>query len=353
MRAFLIGAATIALAASGAVAEPGKGNGGGGNGHAAGGHVAGGPEKGGGQGQGQAKPTRTASAQGKDAKGPAMGAEKGNAGQAKADRGPQAKAPATDKRPAAAKAPAKAQAQAKGGNDKAREAKGPSRQVREVREVRNQAVVRDRDSSRIVRTVGFDMDRNRGLIDGCPPGLAKKNNGCLPPGLAKNRDSYRDRYYTPSWFGYRAAQDGRYYYDDGYLYRVNDGGSVLGYIPLLGGALSIGNPWPNYYQPMPVNDYYSQYYNLGAPNSYRYADDVLYRVDPQSNMITSIAALLTGDQFGVGQPMPAGYDVYNVPYGYQDQYYDNQQANYRYADGYVYQVDPQTQLITTIIQLLT
>jgi hypothetical protein len=23
--------------------------------------------------------------------------------------------------------------------------------------------------------------------DGCPPGLAKKNNGCLPPGLAKKR----------------------------------------------------------------------------------------------------------------------------------------------------------------------
>ena len=24
----------------------------------------------------------------------------------------------------------------------------------------------------------------------CPPGLAKKNNGCLPPGIAKRHDSY-------------------------------------------------------------------------------------------------------------------------------------------------------------------
>ena len=25
------------------------------------------------------------------------------------------------------------------------------------------------------------------IVDGCPPGLAKKNNGCLPPGQAKKR----------------------------------------------------------------------------------------------------------------------------------------------------------------------
>ena len=30
----------------------------------------------------------------------------------------------------------------------------------------------------------FD-DERLGLIDGCPPGLAKKNNGCMPPGQAK------------------------------------------------------------------------------------------------------------------------------------------------------------------------
>jgi patatin-like phospholipase/acyl hydrolase len=50
--------------------------------------------------------------------------------------------------------------------------------------------------------------------------------------------------------------------------------------------------------------------------------------------------------------MPPGYDVYNVPYAYQDRYYDTPDANYRYADGYVYQVDPTTQLIQAAIELL-
>ena len=32
---------------------------------------------------------------------------------------------------------------------------------------------------------------------------------------------------------------------------------------------------------------------------------------------------------------------------------DTPQSQYRYNDGYVYQVDPKTQLIQTVIQLLT
>lgn len=337
MRVFLMGAATIALAASAAIADPGKGNGGNNKGNGGGQMAqAGGPK--GGPGKGQDKPAKAAPQQAKADRGPAAG------GKDKSDAGPsQRKAsPAVAQRNDKAKGP-----------DKVREVKGPARDVRVVRDVRDDRVDRrDDNDPRIVRTVvNFDTRANRGLIDGCPPGLAKKNNGCLPPGLAKNRDYRYD--YRPSWFGYPSAQDGRYFYDDGYLYRLNQSNSVLGYIPLLGGALSIGNPWPSSYQPVPVPDYYTQYYNLGPSNSYRYADDVLYRVDPQTNVISSIAALLTGDQFAVGQPMPMGYDVYNVPYGYQDRYYDSPNANYRYADGYVYQVDPKTQLIAAAIQLLT
>jgi hypothetical protein len=185
----------------------------------------------------------------------------------------------------------------------------------------------------------------RGLIDGCPPGLARKNNGCQPPGLA------RQQAYQPGWWGASNVLDGRYVYDDGYLLRLN-GGNVAGYLPLLGGALAVGNPWPVNYSPLPVPQYYVDYYDLGPMGSYRYADDVLYRVDPSTSAITAIAALLTGSNFEIGAPIPAGYDVYNVPYGYRDQYVDGPDAWYRYSDGYIYQVDPTTRLVTAAIDLL-
>lgn len=341
MRTILIGAAAIALAASGAIAEPGKGNGGG-------------------NGKGGGNPAAMAQGGGKqDRGGPSMKAERANGGQAErgngngnrveraAERGPSMKA---EKR--ADRAVERQVERAERSNGKSFErGNGSDRDVRVVRDVR--ADRRDEDG-RIVRTTWIDDRDYRGIVDGCPPGLAKKNNGCTPPGLAKDRDwDYRQSYSQPSWWGYDRIGDGRYYYGDGYLYRMNDRGSVLGYLPLLGGALSVGNPWPTYYQPVDVPQYYVDYYNLGPAGGYRYADDVLYRVDPQTDAITSIAALLTGDQFAVGQRMPVGYDVYNVPYGYQDRYYDTDDSYYRYSDGYVYQVDPTTQLIQAAIQLLT
>jgi hypothetical protein len=68
----------------------------------------------------------------------------------------------------------------------------------------------------------------------CPPGLKKKNNGCQPPGQARKRwntgqrwnDSYGTRWsYNQIPYDYRQqynldAND-RYYYRDGYIYRVD------------------------------------------------------------------------------------------------------------------------------------
>ena len=76
---------------------------------------------------------------------------------------------------------------------------------------------------------------------GCPPGLAKKNNGCLPPGQAKKRlaigsrymsdydyrrysyeqlpTSVRDRYFDDRPSDY--YDNYNYYYDQGTVYRVN------------------------------------------------------------------------------------------------------------------------------------
>lgn len=85
----------------------------------------------------------------------------------------------------------------------------------------------DRDDIRADR----DDDRGHDYRRGCPPGLAKKHNGCLPPGQAwrvgqrspwhsdryvSYRDlpsSYRDRY------AYNSGQ--RYYYSGNRVYTID------------------------------------------------------------------------------------------------------------------------------------
>ncbi|CAN7189138.1 hypothetical protein [Brevundimonas sp. LjRoot202] len=210
------------------------------------------------------------------------------------------------------------------------------------------AVVRDVRRAVVASSPVFRLEPDRGLIAGCPPGLAKRNNGCLPPG--QERKIERARY---DWLWGSRNDDVRYRYDDGYLYRLDRSGSVMGWLPVLGGALSPGAVWPAQYAYQPVPAYYSDYYRLNAPYDYRYANGALYGVDPRTQAITQVAALLTGQPITVGQPMPAGYDVYNVPYAYRGQYMDSPNSLYRYNDGYVYRVDPTTQLVQAVIQLLT
>ena len=67
----------------------------------------------------------------------------------------------------------------------------------------------------------------------CPPGLAKKNNGCLPPGIAKRSFNVGDRWngnagqwsynqVPTEWRNqYDLDSDDRYYYRNGYLYGVD------------------------------------------------------------------------------------------------------------------------------------
>ena len=219
----------------------------------------------------------------------------------------------------------------------------------------------DRDVRREVKrrigangdAVAFRRDVDRGLMTGCPPGLARKDNGCLPPGQARQIEQARDDYARYNYLWRTGGDDSDYRYRDGYLYRMNPQGGLLGYLPVLGGVLSPGNAWPGQYAFQQAPQYYSQYYGLNDQYQYRYADGVLYGVDPQTQGIGKIAALLTGQQFNIGQRMPTGYDVYNVPYDYRDRYADSAQSQYRYNDGYVYQVDPTTKLVQAVIQLLT
>jgi hypothetical protein len=89
---------------------------------------------------------------------------------------------------------------------------------------------------------GYDKHGNqhsKGLLygygrGGCPPGLAKKNNDCMPPGHA--RKLYRTGQRFPRGYGnawsydqipydlrrqYDLDRNNRYYYGDGYIYSVD------------------------------------------------------------------------------------------------------------------------------------
>jgi replicative DNA helicase len=159
-------------------------------------------------------------------------------------------------------------------------------------------------------------------------------------------DDYVPLRYRASFSDY----DRNYYrYDGDYLYRLRrDDNVVLSLFPLLGGAYSVGNQLPFYqssYYNVPMG-YNGLYYD--TPNSYyRYGDSAIYQVDPTTQLIAGIVALLTGQNLGIGQMLPMGYDVYNVPYAYRSSYYDTNDMWYRYDDGYIYGVDPRTRLIQT------
>lgn len=193
---------------------------------------------------------------------------------------------------------------------------------------------------------------SRGVAAGCPPRFADRDSDCTLPAASRDERPLFGTRYTPAMFGYSQDPEGRYTYADGYLLRLGENGSVAGYLPLPGGALAPGRRWPDTYRSYPVPGYYVDYYGLGGPDYYRYADDVIYRIDPETSTIQSVAALLTGDTFTVGEQVPDGYEVYNVPYPYREEYRDTAQSAYRYADGHIYRVDRPTGTVTATIDLL-
>ncbi|MGH8573742.1 MAG: hypothetical protein ACREX8_14385, partial [Gammaproteobacteria bacterium] len=123
-----------------------------------------------------------------------------------------------------------------------------------------------------------DSPRVPGLGRFCPPGLARKNNGCLPPGQAKKLFAVGDRL-QPAWFS--------------------------------------GARMPALYRDL---------YSDTPYEYYRYDNEgYIYRVDARSDRISGLIPLLGGG-FAVGQPLPAGFEVYNVPAQYRDVYYDSDEA---------------------------
>lgn len=223
---------------------------------------------------------------------------------------------------------------------------------------------RNNDRDDRVRIVQRNFDdrfgRGRGF-NGCPPGLDKKDNGCLPPGQAKKllgariQNSFANSlvpYQYRSW--YRDDDDHFYRSGDGFMYRVSRSNNLVdGIIPLFGGGgyYAMGDQWPDPYNFYNVPYQYRSYYADSGDYNYRYGDGAIYRVNRGSGVVESIVALLAGD-LGVGSQLPNGYDAYNVPFSYRDRYYDTADNWYRYNDGYIYQVDPKTRLISAVIDAI-
>lgn len=403
----LAGAAALALTAP-VLAQPGKGGGGGGNGKGGGAPAAqaqkgggGGPQMRGNGGGGGPKAMRGGGQQ-REARGGGGPQMRGNGGggglkemrgggqqrEARGGgqqmRGPQMRGP--ERRVERQAQRAQQQVKQRGPVREARAERGQAR-IERVRGGGNeQRFVQDRggrgqiDSrvfqrgQRITTTNVFDGEqrysyfasptfRSTGLVDGCPPGLAAKGNGCLPPGQAKKLVGaalpvalgsallpidYRSWYPDNDDYYYRTA--------DGYVYRVErDRNYVDAYWPIAddwNGAYYVGAAYPQdylgYYN-VPVQ--YQPWYADNGDDYYRYGDGAIYQVDSGNGLIEGIVSLLAGG-FGVGQPMPQGYDVYNVPYEYRDRYVDSPDNWYRYNDGNIYQVDPTTQIVQAIVETL-
>jgi hypothetical protein len=196
----------------------------------------------------------------------------------------------------------------------------------------------------------YQVNRGTNLIDALIPLLA---GGYLPgqylpqPYMA----SYVPDYYGMSSF-YPDYGGLCNRYGNGVIYQVDcDDGYVENVIPMYAGGYGVGQLLPSAYSYYNVpTQYRSLYYD--TPNyGYWYAPGAIYQYDQRSSLITSVAALMSPG-FTIGQQLPLGYDAYNVPYDYRATYYDTSNAWYRYNNGYIYQVDPATQLVTAIVASL-
>ncbi len=226
----------------------------------------------------------------------------------------------------------------------------------------------DRKDRQVVRYRDVDDDRfdRRGRTayweenSWCPPGHAKA--GCMPPGQYKKQVlgrsiplAYRDRMVPLALRDYYRDNDDYYYRlgDGGYLYQVDRRSNlVASLLPLLGAGLMPGQMFPssygNYYVPQP----YQAFYRDNSDDYYRFANGYVYEIDRDSGMIENMVPLMAGG-YGMGQMLPPTYSAYNVPYQYRDLYADSDDYMYRYAPGAIYQVDPTTRMITAVASLLT
>ena len=162
-------------------------------------------------------------------------------------------------------------------------------------------------------------------------------------------NSYVPSYYQPF---YTNTSDDYYRFANGYIYEIDGRSGLIEDVdPAFGYGYGVGQLMPSSYSYYNVPYQYRDYYYDTDDYYYRYAPGAIYQVDQGSSLITAVAALLSPG-FGIGQQLPMGYSAYNVPYAYRSTYYDTPDAWYRYNNGYIYQVDPTTQLVSAIVRAL-
>jgi hypothetical protein len=196
----------------------------------------------------------------------------------------------------------------------------------------------------------YQVDRSTSLIDALLPLLGA---GYFPGQYLPT--SYMNSF-VPDYYGFNAFYPDNPYvcnrYINGVVYQVDClTGMIEGVVPMYAGGYGVGQLLPSSYSYYNVPYGYRNMYYDTPDAGYWYAPGAIYQYDRSSSMITSVAALLSPG-FSVGQPLPLGYDAYNVPYGYRSTYYDTPTSWYRYNNGYIYQVDPTTQLVTAIVASL-
>jgi hypothetical protein len=205
----------------------------------------------------------------------------------------------------------------------------------------------------------YQVDRSTSLIDALIPLLA---GGFLPGTILPSAymSSYVPNYYGLNSFypatygpGYGYGYDNLCNrYANGVIYQVDCfTGMVQNVVPVYAGGYGVGQILPSAYNYYNLPMQYRDMYYPTADYSYWYAPGAIYQYDPSTSLITSVAALMSPG-FTIGQPLPAGYGMYNVPLAYRSTYYDTPDAWYRYNNGYIYQVNPATQLVTAIVASL-
>jgi hypothetical protein len=209
----------------------------------------------------------------------------------------------------------------------------------------------------------YQVDRTSSLIAALIPLLA---GGYLPGTYLPSAymSSYVPSYYGlnsfyPASYAYGYGAGYGYGYDNicnryayGVVYQVDClTGMVVNVIPTYAGGYGVGQLLPSAYSYYNLPMQYRSMYYPTSDYSYWYAPGAIYQYDRGSSLITSVAALMSPG-FSIGQPLPMGYNYYNVPMAYRATYYDTPNAWYRYNNGYIYQVDPSSLLVTAIVASL-